>query len=134
MRSGYSPGCGNICEDKMKAGRKLGSKNKQQAPVRYKHDYIDLMALILLKDKQVDGEMWRDYKKVDTHQASLKGNVSSFDVAVWASQWLVDREPKEVEVQLLSGKKEVMSMDKFKELIGGLNDYTNRNLVATTTQ
>ena len=104
------------------AGRIKGSKNKQKAPVRYKHDYIDLMAVILLKDKQVDGEMWRDYKKVDTHQASLKGNVSSFDVALWVSRWLADNEPQEVEVQLLSGKKEVMSMDKFKELIGGLNE------------
>ena len=103
-------------------GRKLGSKNKQQAPVRYKHDYIDLMAVILRNDKNADGEMWRDYKKVDTHQASLAGNVVSFDVALWVSQWLVDIEPKEVEVQLLSGKKEVMSMDKFKELIGGLNE------------
>ena len=107
--------------DKM-VGRKLGSKNKQQAPVRYKHDYIDLMALILLKDKQADGEMWQDYKRVDTHRASLKGNVSSFGVAVWVSRWLVNIEPKEVEVELLSGKKEVMSMDKFKELIGGLNE------------
>ena len=69
------------------AGRKLGSKNKQKALVRYKHGNIDLMAVILLKDKQVDGEMWRDYKKVDTHQASLKGNVISFDVGVCESQW-----------------------------------------------
>ena len=106
----------------MKVGRKLGSKNKQKALVRYKHDYIDLMAVVLLKDKQVDGEMGRDYKEVDTHRASLKGNVSSFDVAVWVSWWLVNIEPKEVEVQLLSGKKEVMSMDKFKELIGEIKD------------
>ena len=39
----------------MKVGRKLGSKNKQQAPVIYKHDYIDMMAEILRNDKQVDG-------------------------------------------------------------------------------
>ena len=106
----------------MRVGRKLGSKNKQQAPVRYKHDYIDLMAVILRNDKRVGGEMWQDYKKVGAHQASLKGNVVSFDVALWVSRWLVNIEPKEVEVQLLSGKKEVMSMDKFKELIGGLNE------------
>ena len=106
----------------VKVGRKKGSKNKQKAPVIYKHGNIDLMAVILRNDKNAGGEMWRDYQKVDTHQASLKGNVVSFDVAQWVSRWLVNIEPKEVEVQLLSGKKEVMSMDKFKELIGGLND------------
>ena len=104
------------------SGRTKGSKNINHAPVTYKHGVIDLMAIILLRDKDADGELWRDYQEVDTHLASLKGNVISFDVAVWVSQWLVDNEPKEVEVELLSGKKKAMSLDKFKELIGGLSE------------
>ena len=92
----------------MRKGMKTGAK----LPSKYKAGYVSFMHVLLLRDKEADGVMWREFKKDDKHKGALVGNVISLDTAIWVSKWLKDIEPKEVEVD---GK--VMSMDDFKELI-----------------
>ena len=97
-------------------GRAKGSKNKASLPARYKAGYISFMHVLLLRDKEADGVMWREFKEADRNRGAMAGNVISLDVALWVSRYLKNIEPKEVEVEIEGGKR-IMSMDAFKELI-----------------
>jgi len=81
--------------------------------------YIDLMGEILLREKKVNGEMWQAFLKTGLVRG---GNLASLPIAEWVAEYLKKIEPKEVEVEAPSGGVRTMSMDDFKELIGGKDD------------
>ena len=101
---------------------KRGQKAGAQLPSRYKAGYISLMNVVLLKDKKADGRLWREFKEDDMNRGAMAGNVISLDVAWWVWGWLKILWSKEVEVKMLSGEIETISMDDFKELIEEMKD------------
>ena len=102
-------------------GGKRGQRTGIQLPSMYKPGYISFSHVLLLRDKEADGEMWQEFRGDESNKGAMAGNIVSLKNALWVSGWLIIG-PKEVDVEMLTGEIKTMSMDDFKELIRKVKD------------